>query len=165
MNQAFKGGDQERFRELKLFLLKLERCSTKNEIEDLDVGTTDEISPQKPQIENSYLNTKSNQVPINDTKIPPFSDKDEIYLEKVVQQNVKKYDKSVNVIIVGPKSSGKTTLMRALLNIETPISVEETHGFDSKHIVTNVKGTFIKFKVIDSDSDRSKESIRKGNYS
>ena len=82
------------------------------------------------------------------------------YLKRVIEQNTKWYNAKINLMIVGSKGSGKTTLMHALLSLKPPERYIPTNGLDSRINTMNIKGENFRYKIIDSDSDRSKDYIR-----
>ena len=59
----------------------------------------------------------------------PFSVKETEYLEKVMIQNTRQYDATLNVMIIGDTGVGKTSLMNAWLNSENPLMTKHTIGY------------------------------------
>jgi len=171
MNESLKLKDYEKVKELKRSLLNLERRSEHNEenkegdeVSSISINSYNSPAPSldKPSTRDTLrefpmLNEEHSKDQTNE-----FSPIENNYLEKVIQQNVRCQDLKLTIMLLGYKGAGKTTLMNAILNGKCQNDTQPTHGLDSKSGVHEISGKMVRFKIIDSDSDITKEFIRKG---
>ena len=173
INESLKVKDYKKVNELQRSLLNLERrpeTSSNSKEEELTSPTPSEnSSPRQSLLHESTSDSLIEQAIIKDegetgkNELADFSPIECVYLEKAMQQNTKQYELNVNIMLVGSQSCGKTTLMYSLLGKKWNGELKSTRGLDSKTTIERISGKVIKYKIIDSDADRSKEFIRKGN--
>ena len=166
--------------EIFIILKNIEECIINKDHERLELlkkallalgynhklNVNEEFSPMN-QLEDKASTNESWKDLGSDYSQSPQSGKDVFtsieltYLKRVIEQNTKCYNAKINLMIVGSKGSGKTTLMYNLLSLKLPERYIPTKGLDSRINTMNVDGKNFRYKVIDSDSDRSKDYIKK----
>ncbi len=179
INESLKAGDYEKVKELKRSLLNLEKrssdpvqggASKKDEEDHISPTASENSSAPQSLDKTSTRDSLKEFTLIHEAGGSPrnepaeFSPVENRYLEKAIKQNVRQHDLKVCLMLLGGKATGKTTLMHAFLgerNVESP---KPTHGLDSKSGIGNVAGKIVRYKIVDSDSDHSKEFIRKVYY-
>ncbi len=182
LGQSVKENDQGRVQELERYLLDLERKSDGSECN----GRNSAPSSAELEAVSELVLTKSGQKSksVSSAQIPfplalgrqdssssgetsltesaSFSPVEVEYLKKAIRQNTKQYDMQINIMIVGDTLTGKTSLMRALLGDSHPSKTKPTVGLDSRSMTATVGEKTVRYKIIDSDGEKSKEFIRKG---
>ena len=136
LNQSIKNKEHDKVAELKRSLLELERKSEK--------ATSDEDPSFSPPQDLDLVRYKSKSFSgialrqsgserSETSQVTHFSASEATYLERAVQQNTKQHDALINVMILGSSSSGKTSLMHALLGQKCPSQVKPTNGYFNKY--------------------------------
>ena len=122
LDQSIKGKDQIRINELQRSLLELQR--------ETDSFTCKEFL-NNDEFEETETGNKSFSLISNDYNYHEeiaFTEKETEYLKKVIKQNIKQYDEQINIVILGNKGVGKTSLMNSMLKSNNPLKTKHTIG-------------------------------------
>ena len=74
-------------------------------------------------------NTNSSE---NSSDIEEYTELEKTMIEKLINQNIKQYDRLVNVMMVGERMTGKTTFIHTFINSTSPKAPRKTSGYSSK---------------------------------
>jgi len=111
-----KEKDQERVIALKRSLLELEGQGDTI----TDEGTLNGLTFRKIKSKSFVTELK--------TREDSFSMAETEYLKKVITQNTKQYDTTINIMIIGSTNAGKTSLMNTWLQSTNPLVTKHTIG-------------------------------------
>ena len=170
LDQSIRENDKERIIELQKSLLKLEYDSNVKTHEGSPVfmRKIPQVIPKRTQ-SSKAVNQLRYPRKSSKTQTSQFSVFEEEYLKKAIMQNTKQYDEQINIMIVGNKGVGKSSLMNAWQNLENPLKTEHTIGYynnyyrlDSRILLVDNQRRRIRYRLIDSDGEMTNESIRKG---
>lgn len=128
LNQSMKEHDKLRTVELQKSLLELEGKTESYENAESPVSSK-ELIRLLPKELHSFALALELCTSLQPTKSEgPFTVKETEYLEKVIRQNTKQYDSSLNIMIIGDSEVGKTSLMNSWLGVKNPLATRHTFG-------------------------------------
>jgi len=128
LDRSMKDNDHETTIELKRTLLELERRP------DIRSGENSPESLNQPELSKNYSFisiTGGSESPKKFSKsdVNLFSPKEAEYLDKVIMQNTKQYDKQLTIMLIGNQGVGKTSLMNAWLGLKDKRISQHSIGY------------------------------------
>lgn len=134
LDDSLRHKDSSRFHALQKSLLEIERRSDKDQSSSSDFDDFS-LCPMEPQRRESAASVQSLPVPLGETmelmtgRGEEFSASEKQYLEKAIRQNVKQYDVQFNVLFVGDSQTGKTSIMRTMIDPKFASSTPRSTGY------------------------------------